>query len=555
MPTGFRPVAETTAKYTTGFLSVILLLAWSLLIVSPGRAWALASNNIPLDSPVYLYLEKLASFGLVTGDFKGIRPYSRSEAARLVLEAEKRLAESSPASANGLASALVAELRRFLAREIYLRTEPDAPALAVKPLSSFRARYVYLDGAPRSYERQVHDPGGDGVFGIGAGLRPDTLHLIVHQHGTEGTPLFENNEGIVYRKGSNHDLRFSSEAFFGRHVSLLLEPALLYSERDGVVRGWLNKGYAKAGGEGLELEIGRDANWLGLGYRGAITLTNNARNFDLVKLSGPEPVAVRYLGLLKYTLIFSRFDETVSAGQSRQPYFFAGKVSVKPVDTLELGVNLGRQVGGPGVDNGIGSTLRGFIGGMNSDNSNSLAGLELRIRFPSLRNCELYGEFSGEDAAAFWPIVESYVAGFYIPRLTDSGRDDLRFEYFLGNRILYTNGTFPEGYLYHGMPIGDSQGGAAEEFFVRYSHWFSIKHRLALEYYHTERGNSGRVVVNGVPQAVERKNSWRCFWNLPIIDGVDLGFLYGWELIHNVDLAGGATRTNQLVKIDLNYLY
>ena len=331
----------------SGFLSVILLLALvSLNVFCPGKASALASNNIPLDSPVYLYLEKLASFGLVTSDMKGIRPFSRAEAARLVLEAEKRLQGGAAAPDNGLAAALVDELRRFLGREIHLQTEPDAPWFAVKPLSSLRTRYVYLDGAPRSYERPVHDPGGDGVFGIGAGLRPDSPNSIIQQHGTEGTPLFENNEGIAYRKGSNFEIRFSSEAFFGRGVSLLVEPALLYSEREGDLRGWLNKGYAKAGGQGLELEIGRDVNWLGLGYRGAITLTSNARNFDLIKLSSPEPVAIRYLGLLKYTLIFSRFDETTVDGQLRQPYFFATKVSLKPTDNLELGLNLGRQVGG-----------------------------------------------------------------------------------------------------------------------------------------------------------------------------------------------------------------
>ena len=69
---------------------------------------------------------------------------------------------------------------------------------------------------------------------------------------------------------------------------------------------------------------------------------------------------------------------------------------------MVLGLNLGRQVGGPGVDNSFGSLLRGFIGGTNSDNSNSVAGLELRFRIPWLANTEVYGEFSGEDAAAFW---------------------------------------------------------------------------------------------------------------------------------------------------------
>ena len=87
----------------------------------------------------------------------------------------------------------------------------------------------------------------------------------------------------------------------------------------------------------------------------------------------------------------------------------------------------------------------GDNGGWNNDNSNSLAGLELRFRLPWLRNSEIFGEYSGEDAAAFWPFVESYLAGIYLPRLSPSGRDDLRFEYFRGHKILYVNGTFPQG--------------------------------------------------------------------------------------------------------------
>ena len=53
-------------------ITVLLLVLISLSMPIP--AWALASNNIPLDSPVYLYIEKLAGFGLIRSDVKGIRP-------------------------------------------------------------------------------------------------------------------------------------------------------------------------------------------------------------------------------------------------------------------------------------------------------------------------------------------------------------------------------------------------------------------------------------------------------------------------------------------------
>jgi len=274
----------------------------------------------------------------------------------------------------------------------------------------------------------------------------------------------------------------------------------------------------------------------------------------MAKLSSPEPFRVgwlSWLGDLKYALIFSQLDKTVTDGQERQPWFYALKLSTKPIDNLEVGFNLGRIQGGPGVNNSLRDWVNGLVGGTGSDNSKASAGIEARYRIPWLRNTELYGEFSGSDAAAFWPIVESYVAGFFIPRLTAGGRDDFRFEFFQGNQILYTSGTFPGGFLYKGLPWGHSQGGATQDFFTRYSHWFSARNNLALEYFHTNRGMVGRVAG----QAIERKNAGRISWTLPLYSGLDTQFLYGIEKINNLNLVDGAQRTNQLFSVELHYRY
>jgi hypothetical protein len=548
-------------KFVPRFLLVFLLLQFLAT-----TCWALSSSNIPLDSPVYSYLDKLAGLGLIKGDVKGIRPFSKAEAARLLLEAEESMS-GIDADKQPFAQELITRMHELIPREVSLRKNPDQkpPIIDHNLVSSMRFRYVFLDGLPRSYERPVHDPGDDGVFGLGSGLRPANPYPSpVQQHGTEGTPLLENNNGVIYRDGHNGELRWAAEAYLSDKVTGLLEPSILKTAEE--TRLILNRGYIKVGGGGLELEVGKDENWLGQGYRGAITLTSNAENLTVVKLSSPEPVKIRWLswlGDLKYSLIASRLDKTFVDGAERQPWFYALKLISKPTDNVEIGFNLGRQQGGPGVNNSISDNIRGLIGGTNADNSNSLAGFELRYRMPWLRNTELYGEFSGEDTAAFWPIVESYVAGFYLPRLTDDGRNDFRFEFFQGNQILYTNGTFPEGYLYKGIPIGHSQGGATQDFFARYSHWFSVRHNLALEYIFTQRGNLGRVKVdnsgnfdvNGAMQAVERKNAGRIHWRVPVHGDVDAELTYGYERINNFDLFPGAKRNNQMFLAEITYRY
>jgi len=542
------------------FSIIIPAVLFFLVSLFPGNGACsgLASNNIPLDSPIYLYLEKLAGLGLISGDMKGVRPYSKAEAARLTLEAEKNL-DSVDGEAFSFAGEIIRRLHDLIPRELSLYREPELSQwLDFNPMASARLRYVYLDGVPRSYERNARDPGHQSVFGfIGGDLRP-SFTTTVHQSGTEGTPLLENNEGIIYNDGHNIENRWAMEAFLTRWISMEAEPLLLNGPdgRDGgrSTRLFLNKGYIKLGGGGLELEVGRDANWFGPGYRGALTLTNNAKNFDFIKLSSPEPIDVgwvkRYLGGVKYSLIFSRFDETGTGNGLRRPYFLAMKLAFKPKPWFEIGGNFVRQEGGPGLQ---GSTsLKDFIfGGGNSNKNNSIAGLDLRFRIPWLRNTEFYGEFVGEDSALFWPFVESYVAGFFIPSLSESGKDDLRFEYFWGHQILYTDFKFPHGYTYHDLPVGHSQGGGSEEFFLRYSHWFSPRNNLALECFHTERGNVGRIG----DQAVERKNAGRVFWSLPFYGDTDLNLMYGWERIHNFDLVAGEKRTNQIFRLDLSYRY
>jgi hypothetical protein len=543
------PSLRNTATFP---IRLVLCCLGLFLYSQPVPCHAVSSTNIPLDSPVYLYLEKLSGFGLIASDIKGIRPFSKAEAARLTVEAEQNLSARKD-DAPPFAAELILRLRGLLPREVGLRSDP---VITPKPfdynlLSALRLRTVWLDGVPRDYQRKVHDPGNDGVFGIGSGLRPaNPPGYYVTQRGSEGTPLLENNNGIIYRQGFNGDLRWAAEAHLGGVVSGLVEPGLR-ADSDGV-HGDLPRGYLKLGGGGVELEVGKDENWLGLGYRGAITLSNNARNFTQVKLSSPEPLDVawikRYLGDFKYTLIASQFDHTVTSGRERQPWFYAVKLSLKPIDDLEIGFNLGRQVGGPGVDSSFGAVMRGLIGGTDeADNSNGMAGFEVRYRIPWLRNTELYGEFSGEDTASFWPIVESYLAGIYIPRLSADGRNDFRFEFFQGNQVLYTNWNFPEGYLYHNLPIGHSQGGATQDFFCRYSHWFDVRNNLALEYFYTNRG-----MVSRMPgQAIERKHAGRVFWSLPLHEKIDAQIGYGIERVSNLNLVDGVDRTNQLLKIEL----
>jgi hypothetical protein len=538
-------------RFTQLFLAVTLLTAFS----SPqARAATLSSSNIPLDSPIYLYLEKLAGMGLVTSDVKGLKPFSRAEASRLVLEAE-RVSKVHNDATPALGTELIERIREMIPREVSLYGNDSKPQLLdFNPLVSARLRYVYLDGAPRNYNRLVWDPANQSAFGfIGGNLRPQQPAPVLSV-GVEGTPLLENNNGTIHPAGNSAELRGAAEGYLSRFATLFVEPQLLVTPTN--FNGFLEKGYLKIGGGGLELEVGRDENWFGPGYRGSTVLTNNARNFDQIKLWSPEPLDVywvkEYLGAVKYAIVAAQFDESGSGVKKRQPYFLGMKLAVKPREWFEIGANFARQLGGPGTGGKSASISEIVFGGGNNDRTNSIAGFDLRFRMPWLRNSEIYAEYSGEDSAGFWPFVESYVAGLYVPCLTDSCRDDFRFEFFWGSVMLYAADTeFPVGYTYHGMTPGHSQGIAAQDYFFRYSHWFGPRNNLAVEYFYTERGQIG--LMPG--QSPESKHAGRISWTVPVYGDVDARVLYGAEQITNLNLVSGVDRLNQLLVIGLSYRY
>ncbi|MGA2191916.1 MAG: capsule assembly Wzi family protein [Nitrospirota bacterium] len=529
------------------------------LLSLPAMSWGLASNNIPLDSPIYTDLDKLSGFGLINTDIHGLKPYSRAEAARLVLEAEDNLQKLGP-DAPELAAEIIQRLHDLLPRELDLYKQEDkAPNLDMDLLSDMRLRYVYLQGEPRSYDRVIYDTAGQGFFGFGH-LRVQPPSYI-QAGGSEGTPLLENNDGIIYKEGNNFELRADDEFYFTQYASVLVEPLALAS---GITLGGggthkeltLNKGYIKLGNHGLELEVGRDENWFGQGYRGSTILSNNAQNLDEIKLSSPEPVDwpwfKRNIGLLKYALVFSRLDQSGEGASLRQPWFVAAKLSVKPSPNFEAGINFSRQEAGPNVPHpGLLKTI--FSVGESNNGSNTLAGVEMRWRLPWawLRGTTVYWEYYGEDSYVVLPIVESHLAGVYVPRLTSDGRNDFRFEFFYGNPIAYTDYKYPEGYTNANLIMGDSQGGDTKDYFARFTHFFSERHTLALEYFHTQRGWVGR----SAGQAIEEIDGGRIFWSLPLSDDWDILVNYGYENIRNFDLARNDDRQDSLFRVDVSYRY
>src|SRR5258707_5267540 len=103
----------------------------------------LGSPYIPLDSWVYPAIERLAGLGLLNDEFMGLRPWTRSECARLVGDAADQLAGVS--TENAAASGLIEALQREFRSEIEGSSSNGGGTFRLESLYS---RTEYISGMP-----------------------------------------------------------------------------------------------------------------------------------------------------------------------------------------------------------------------------------------------------------------------------------------------------------------------------------------------------------------------------------------------------------------------
>src|SRR6266403_4188838 len=102
----------------------------------------LGSPYVPLDSWVYPAMERLAGLGVLNDEFMGMRPWTRSECARLVNEAADQLPDVG--TENGEASGLIESLQR----EFHSEIEGSGPSDGTFRLESLYSRTEHISGPP-----------------------------------------------------------------------------------------------------------------------------------------------------------------------------------------------------------------------------------------------------------------------------------------------------------------------------------------------------------------------------------------------------------------------
>lgn len=418
----------------------IILISIMLLIASPSGA----STYLDVNDEVYVLLSRLEAEGVITDALLTTKPLSRRELVRLVLAAE----------ANTVGRG---EFMQELVRELRQRVRVDEyQAGTIKPLDSVSVKYIYTT-AP-------------------------VLTLSYPGAAREQEQAFNyNNDGDLYGNGSNLRTGFISRLENLGRVSLYLEPELRSAE--GAEQGVLKKGYGVLGFSWIDVVAGRDSQWWGPGYHGALLLSNNAEPLTMLKFTGPGPQVLpwifRYLGPFQYDLFVTRLEKDRS--DFSEPYLWGMRFNFKPHPGLELGVERTGLLGGRGRSTNVNTWLSSMFGTNEHSSQNpgdQRAGYDLKLTLPfEVQPVQLYWQQAGEEN---WPrdFQHTYryasLCGIYLPRILGLAPLDLRAEYARNHvrntpYAWYVHGIYTAGYTYRGMIMGHHMGTASRDLFLELS--------------------------------------------------------------------------------------
>jgi hypothetical protein len=487
-------------------LCILIILVVSLLLTVP---YAEASTYLPVDDEAYNILYRLEAEGVIQSGLLTTKPLSYKEVTRLILEAEKNSVDKSI-----FIKDLVTNLKKRFKDEI-------GDAKFIKPVDFLYGKYLYAD--------------------------------------SDIQELYYNNDGDHYENGANLRAGFASRAELG-WFSFYFNPEARYSDSDTDLI--IKRGYGVLSSLGLDLVIGKDSQWWGPGYHGAILLSNNAEPLTMVRLTNPQPVLLpwifKYLGLFRFTFFATRLEKNRT--DVPEPYLWGMRLNFKPNPYLEISLERTAMLGGKGYSEDLSAWWKSFIGKGEhpkpgaKDVGDQRAGLDIKLTLPfNLLPLQLYLEVDGEDVPGHGlpiPTKRAFLTGIYLPRIVNE-RIGFRTEYATDHvpgvpNIWYTHGTYTQGYTYYGRIIGHHMGTDSRDIFTEVSYLIPEKDgKISISYDREEHNLSGTVR--------ERTDEVDLNMNFRIRKNIDLSASYQYGNIKNFKNISGENRMINIISGVISY--
>jgi hypothetical protein len=444
----------------------------------------MGSPYVPLDSWVYPALVRLAALGYVQSAYLGIRPWTRMECARLLVEAGERIGDGSEENgeANRLYSALAGEFSDESARW-------NGAANLGASLDSVYNRSTGISGTPlrdsyhfgQSIINDYGRPYGEG-FNAVAGF---TSHAVAG-------PL-----SITIQGEYQHAPAVPSDAPSVLQATAAADGTLpLPNGTAQVDRFRLLESTVALTFNNVQISFGQQSLWLGPGEAGPFLFSNNAEPVTMLRIDSVTPYRIpllsRLLGPARSQFFLGRLSgqrweqspTLFGPNLTSQPFVHGTSVSFHPTANLEFGMGFTAQFGGQGNPFTWSNFLRTFYSHQASSTTNPakrLSEFHFNYRVPGLRDwLQVYVDSMVIDE--YSPIGSTRPAinpGLYFPRLPKLHQMDLRLEGITTDLnwpphfspgAFYSDGRYRSGYTNNGNIIGSWVGrqGRGEQGWLTY---------------------------------------------------------------------------------------
>lgn len=458
------------------------------------------TSYVPMDSWVYPAFDRLIALGYLPSAVAGMRPWTRSECARLLSQAEDSIDLSTTDLSAATLKALIAEFAPEL------KSTATAPDLRIEEVYG---RLNFIEGQPLvddyHFAKTITDDFGrpfgenaNAITGISTRSVVGPLALYVrgeYQHaGTlpaENVPTQQaiaNLEGLPFapqqRTSSIDRFRF-------------LDTYVSFNFHNNVV------------------SFGKQTLWWGPGADGPFLESDNAEPITMLRISRASPFILPWLfkliGPIRVEAFWGQLEGQKfvalldSAGNRRiigaplqpHPAIQGAKFSFKPTENLEFGFDETAIFSGPGFPLTLHTLLKSYspgntIPGVANDPGDRRSAFDFSYRLPKLRKwLTLYSDSFTEDefSPISFPRKSSFRAGLYAPQLPKLPNADLRVEGIytdipnLGaTGVEYFNNHYLSGYTNNGDIIGNAIGREGRGLNAWMTYRFSPSDSVQLHY-------------------------------------------------------------------------
>jgi hypothetical protein len=468
--------------------------------VVPGdKPRSIGSPYVELDSWIYPAIERLAALGYLHDQFLGMRPWTRIECARFILEVGDATDSSDSISSQA------EQLRTTLKKEF--QTE-------LNELSGGKDRVIRIESVYTN------------LVGINGRPLNDSYHFgqtIINNYGRPYQSGFNTYDGFsgyasdgrftIYVRGEYQraptapPYSLPVQQFIATIDSNPLQPSTSISSTN---QFRLLDTYVSANVANWNLAFGKQSLWWGPGQGSALLFSDNAEPMYLFRASRIAPFRLpwlfRWLGPMKWDLFYGK----LSGNQyPPRPMIHGEKISFKPTPNLELGFSRTVELGGVGRPLTLGRVWNSYFSVTSSNNETAAndpgkrtGGFEFSYRVPFVRNwLTLYADSLSDDdpSPLAAPRRAGVSPGIYLTRVPGVSNLDLRVEAVYtdaptsrsnGGKYIYYDGFYHDLYTNKNNLIGSWIGRQGQGIQVQSTYWFSPRNTLQFGYRHAKVGTS-----------------------------------------------------------------